>query len=144
MLHRGTIKSFIDCDKNTLKTILRNHFINKKGNIIVHKQKSIDKKMLAALDVLCEYKSKYKQFYKNFEPIYISFLTKGNILYNIIVSEKADEKGIIKMLKNKPEGHWSCDKLILVFEDTEMYEHIDIDIPYLYCTYPPVEIVELE
>lgn len=36
---------------------------------------------------------------------------------------------------------FNCDKLILLFEDTEMADKIDIDIPYLYCTYPPVKII---
>lgn len=135
------LKILFDCSKNDIKNILHSHFINRKGNIIVHKQKGIDKKVLAAIDVLCEYKGRYKQFYKNFEPIYITFFN-NNELYNIIVSEKSDEKGIIKMLKNKPTGSWYCDKVILLFEDTEMKDNIEIDIPYLYCTYPPVQIID--
>lgn len=55
-----------DCDKNTLKNILHNNFINKKGNIIVHKQRNIVNKIFAVLDILCEYKGRYKQFYRNF------------------------------------------------------------------------------
>lgn len=131
-----------NCDKNTLKNILHNHFINKKENVIVHKQKNIDKKVLASLDVLCEYKGRYKQFYKNFEPVYLSFLSKSNELYNIIVSEKADEKGIVKILNNKGNRQWEADKLILLFEDEEMFDKIEINIPYLYCTYLPLKIIE--
>lgn len=137
------LKTLFDCTKSEIKNILHSHFINKKGNIFVHKQKNIDKKILAAIDVLCEYKGRFKQFYKNFEPIYITFLSKSNELYNIIVSEKADEKGIIKMIKNKPSGSWNCDKLILLFEDTEMIDKIDTDIPYLYCTYPHIQIIDI-
>lgn len=131
------LKVLFNCDKSTIRNILHAHFINKKGNVFVHKQKSINKKMLAAIDVLCEYKSRFKQFYKNFEPIYITFLSKSDE----IVSEKADEKGIIKMIRNKPSGSWNCDKLILLFEDTEMKDKIDTEIPYLYCTYPQIEII---
>lgn len=137
------LKTLFDCTKSEIKNVLHSHFINKKGNIFVHKQKSIDKKILAAIDVLCEYKGRFKQFYKNFEPIYITFLSKSNELYNIIVSEKADEKGIIKMIKNKPSGSWNCDKLILLFEDAEMIDKIDTDIPYLYCTYPHIRIIDI-
>ena len=136
------IKTLFECDKSVLKNILHTHFINKKGKVYVHKQKDVDKKILAAIDVLCEYKGRFKEFYKNFEPIYLSFLTKDNQIYNVIVSEKADEKGIVNKLKNKPSGSWHCDKLILLFEDTEMVNNIETDIPYLYCTYPPIEIVE--
>ena len=91
---------------------------------------------------MCEYKGRYKYFYKNFEPIYISFLGKNNELYDIIVTEKADERGVIKLLKNKT--NWNADKIILLFEDTEMLNKIDINIPYLYCTYPSIKIVERE
>lgn len=131
-----------ECDKSTLKNILHHHFINKKDDVFVFKQKRIDKKILAAIDVLCEYKGQYKEFYRNFNPIYLTFLKKNNELYNVIITEKADEKGIIKMLKNKPSKNWKCDKLILLFEDTEMIDKIETDMPYLYCTYPPVDIVE--
>lgn len=137
------LKTLFDCTKSEIKNVLHSHFINKKGNIFVHKQKSIDKKILAAIDVLCEYKGRFKQFYKNFEPIYITFLSKSNELYNIIVSEKADEKGIIKMIRNKPSGSWNCDKLILLFEDTEMIDKIDTDIPYLYCIYPHIQVIDI-
>ena len=136
------LDKLFECDKNTIRNILHTHFINKKGDIFVHKQKNINKKVIAAIDVLCEYKGRFKYFYKNFEPIYLSFLNKNNELYNIIVSEKADEKGIVKMLNNKPSGQWNCDKLILLFEDTEMIDKIETETPYLYCTYPPVDIIK--
>lgn len=137
------LKLLFDCSKNDIKNVLHSHFINRKGNVFVHKHKNIDKKILAAIDVLCEYKGRFTQFYKNFEPIYITFLSKNNELYNIIVSEKADEKGIIKMLKNRPSGSWNCDKLILLFEDTEMIDKIETNIPYLYCTYSPIQIIDI-
>lgn len=135
------LKVLFNCDKSNIKNILHSHFINKKGDIFIHKQRNIDKKTLAAIDVLCEYKSRFKQFYKNFEPIYLSFITKDNLIYNVVVADKDDEKGIVKLLKNKPSGSWNCDKLILLFEDKEMIEEIDMDIPYLYCTYFPIEVI---
>ena len=136
------LEVLFNCDKSMLKNILHNHYINRKAGVIVHKQRNIDKKIIAAIDILCEYKGRYKYFYKNFEPVYLSFLSKDNILYNIIVSEKADEKGIVKLLKNKPKENWNCDKMILLFEDTEMIDKIDTEIPYLYCTYPEIKIIE--
>lgn len=135
------LKKIFDCDKIMIKNITHNHFINKKGNVIVHKQKKLDKKILAALDVLCEYKNRYKQFYRNFEPVYLTFLSKSNELYNVIVSEKADEKGIVKLINSNLIGLWNCDKAILLFEDSEMVDKIKTNIPYLYCTYPPIEII---
>lgn len=133
------LEVLFDIDKAILKNILRNHFINKKDDVIVLRNKRIDKKIIAALDVLCEYKGRYKTFYKNIEPVYISFLTKKDEMYDIIVSEKNDEEGIIKLLKNTP--NWKADKIIILFEDTNMFNKIEFNKPYLYCTYPDIKII---
>lgn len=133
------LEILFEIDKPTLKNILRNHFINRKDDVIVIRNKRIDKKIIAALDVLCEYKGRYKTFYKNIEPVFISFLTKKDEMYDIIVSEKNDEEGIIKLLKNTP--NWKADKLIILFEDTNMFDKIDCNKPYLYCTYPDIKII---
>lgn len=133
------LEILFEIDKTTLKNILRNHFINRKDDVIVIRNKRIDKKIIAALDVLCEYKGRYKTFYKNIEPVFISFLTKKDEMYDIIVSEKNDEEGIIKLLKNTP--NWKADKLIILFEDTNMFDKIDCNKPYLYCTYPDIKII---
>lgn len=42
-------------------------------------------KMIHALNVLCRYKGRFKQFHKGYDPVYITFLTKDNILYNVNV-----------------------------------------------------------
>lgn len=133
------LETLFEIDKTTLKNILRNHFINRKDDVIVIRNKRIDKKIIAALDVLCEYKGRYKTFYKNIEPVFISFLTKKDEMYDIIVSEKKDEEGIIKLFKNTP--NWKADKLIILFEDTNMFDKIDCNKPYLYCTYPEIKII---
>ncbi len=122
------------------KYILGTGNVFKKGHIYAHNLKIIDNKMLAALDVLCKYKGRYKHFYANFEPIYITFLTNENLLYHIIVTDKNSEKGVIKLLKSEL-SILDADKLILLFEDTEMYSKIECNKEYLYCTYPPVKIV---
>ena len=57
-------------------------------------------KMIYALDVLCKYKGRFKQFHRSFYPVYITFLTKDNTLYHIIVSDKNDEKRCFKTIKN--------------------------------------------
>lgn len=123
------------------KYILGTGNVSKKNNIYVHNLKEIDKKMIVALDVLCKYKGRYKQFHTNFSPIYITFLTNKNILYHIIVSDKNDEKGVQKLLKNAEISIPDADKLILLFEDLEMYSRLECKKEYLYCTYPPVKIV---
>ena len=99
------------------KYILGTGNVSKKGNIYVHNLKAIDKKMINALDVLCSYKGRFKQFHTNFEPIYVTFLTKNNLLYHIIVSDKNDEKGVLKLLKDSEHYIREADRLILLFED---------------------------
>ncbi len=121
--------------------ILETGNVSKKKNIYVHKLKVIDNKMILALDVLCKYKGRYKYFHTNFEPIYITFLTNKNLLYHIIVTDKNNEKGVLKLVKNIDISMPDADKLILLFEDSEMYSRIECKKEYLYCTYPPVQIV---
>lgn len=133
------LETLFKINKITLKNILREHYINKKNDIIVFKNREVDKKMLAALDVLCKYKGRYKYFKRNFEPIYITFLSNKNEVYDIIVSEKKDEDGIIKMLNKTTK--WNADKMILLFEDEKSKCKIKIIKPYIYCIYPEIKIV---
>ena len=133
------LEKLFNIDKRTLKSILKYHFINKKDDIIVFKNKTINKKMIAALEVLCKYKGRYKYFKRNFEPVYISFLSNKDEVYDIIVSEKKDEEGIIKML-NKNQN-LNADKLILLFEDELSIKKINIRKSYVYCIYPDIRIV---
>lgn len=123
------------------KYILGTGNVSKKGNIYIHNLKSFDNKMIFALDVLCKYKGRYKQFHTNFSPIYITFLTNENVLYHIIVTDKNDEKGVLKLLKNVEFSMPDADKLIILFEDLEMYSKLECKKQYLYCTYPPVKII---
>ena len=140
--YQEQIEKIFDCNKSMLKNILHSNLVNKKGNIFVHKQKNIDEKILASIDVLCKYKNRFKSFYKNFYPITITFLSTDNLVYYIIATDKEDEKGVVKLIKNKPLN-WSCDKIILLLKDREIIDKIKSDIPILCCTYLPVEVVEL-
>ncbi len=134
------LETLFDLDRITLKNILKNHFINKKGDTIIFKNRSIDKKMISALDVLCRYKGRYKYFKKDFKPIYISFLSNKDEVYSIIVSEKKDEEGIIKML-NKNEN-LNADKIIILFEDELSIGKLIKKSKYLYCLYPDIRIIK--
>ena len=135
------LETLFDLDKITLKNILKNHFINKKGDTIIFKNRLIDKKMIAAIDVLCKYKGRYKYFKKDFKPIYISFLSNKDEVYSIIVSEKKDEEGIIKML-NKNEN-LNADKIIILFEDELTIGKLIKKSKYLYCLYPDIKIIKI-
>ena len=75
-------------DKNNkFKNILDNNMVSKKGEIFVHNTKRIDEKILIALDILCKYKPKLKQYYLGYDPVIITFLTKDNTMYHIIVTD---------------------------------------------------------
>lgn len=127
--------------ENNFRSVLSGNMVSKKGNIFVHNTKRIDEKMLVALDVLCKYKGKFKQFYKGYEPIYITFLSIDNILYHIIVADCENEKGVVKLINSYPLSLPKADKLILLFPDKAELENIDCEIPYLYCTYPGLEVI---
>ena len=126
---------------DNFKDILSGNFVSKKGDISVHNKASIDMKMISALDVLCRYKIRLKQYYKGYDPVYIKFLSKDNVLYNIIVSNKQDELGVLKLLRNSSPVITEADKYILLFEDEECFENIECKTPYIYCIYPELKII---
>ncbi len=133
-----------DAPKDNFKKILLGNMISKKGNIFIHNTKTIDNSMLVALDILCKYKGRFKQFYKGYSPVYITFITKDNVLYHIIVADEGNEKGILKRINAYPPLLPSSDKLILAFKDREELKNISCRIPYLYCTYPDLEVVNID
>lgn len=126
---------------DNLKNILSSNVISRKNDIFVHNTATIDMKMICALEILCKYNNKFKYFHKGFEPVYITFLSKDNLLYNIIVSDKNNEQGVVKLLKMKSPMLSESDKLILLFEDENCFEKIESETPYIYCTYPEIKIV---
>lgn len=127
------------------KSILSSNMISKKDNIFVHNTKRIDNNMLVAIDILCQYKKNKRltKFYLGNKPIYITFLTKENLMYHIIVADEENKKGIVKIINNYPLSLPKADKLILAFTDGGELENITCDIPFLYCTYPGLEIINV-
>ena len=128
-------------ENNNFKNILDGNMVSKKGDIFVHNTKRIDEKMLIALDILCKYKNKFVRFYQGYEPVYITFLTKENLLYHIIVADEENKKGIVKLVNSYPLSIPKADKLILAFPDSADLENIDCKIPFVYTTYPELEII---
>ena len=126
---------------DNFKDILARNIIGRKGNIFVHNAQEIDMKIIYALDVLCKYKGRFKQFYKGFFPIYITFLTKNNTIYNIIVTDKENEKGLLKLLRANSPIISEADKFILLFEDEKSFNDIECNVPYVYCVYPELKII---
>ena len=132
-----------DDKTNNFKYLLQSNIVSKKGNIFVHNNSSnIDNKMIVALDILCKYKPIYKNFFKGYSPVYISFLTKNDTLYNIIVTDMQNQIGVLKQLNKKPCPISEADKYILLFEDDSLFNDIIFDKPYLYCTYPNIKIIK--
>ena len=129
---------------NNFRNILNSNMISKKGNIFVHNTKSIDNKMLIALDILCKYKNRFSKYYLGYEPVVITFLTKENLLYHIIVVDEENKKGIVKLINSYPNSISKADKLILAFPDELELENIECKATFLYCTYPNYEILNNE
>ena len=138
------LKILFNAPEDNFKRILFGNMISKKGNIFVHNTKNIDNSMLVALDILCKYKGRFKQFNKGYVPIYITFITKDNVLYHIIVVDEGNEKGIIKRINNSPPLLPNADKLILAFKDRGEVNNIRCNIPYLYGTYPNLEVINID
>ena len=127
---------------NNFKSILRSNNISKKDNIFVHNTRTINKKMLVALDILCEYKKRKRlnRYYLGYDPVIMSFLSNEHLLYHIIVATDEQKKGIVKKVNSYPLSIPKADKLILAFPDVSELENIECNIPFLYCTYPRLEI----
>lgn len=126
---------------NNFKNVLDGNMISKKGDIFVHNTKRINDKMLIALDILCKYKPRLSNYYLGYDPVIISFLSKDNLLYHIIVADEGNKRGIVKLVNSYPLSLPKADRLILVFPDGEELENIDCEIPFLYSTYPGLEIL---
>lgn len=127
---------------DNFKNILQSNFVSKKGDIFVYNKANIDMKMIYALDVLCKYKKKLKHYYKGYYPTYITFLTCDNSLYNIIVTDKANEQGLLKLLRVKSPVIPEADKFILLFPDDICFSKVECHIPYIYCIYPNLKILQ--
>ena len=137
------LQVIFDDRKNNFKFLLSTGMVSKKEDIFIHKTKRMDQKMLIALDILCKYKNRYDKFYLGNTPVQIIFTSKKKQIYNIIVADDENKKGIVKMVNSYPLAISEADKLILAFPDATQYENIECDmIPILYCTYPEYEIIQ--
>ncbi len=135
------LQILFDDTNNNFKNILDSNMVSKKGDIFVHNTKMISEKMLIALDILCKYKSRLSKFYLGYEPVIITFLTKDNLMYHIIVADEENKKGVVKLVNSYPLSLPKVDKLILAFPDSKEIDNIKCEIPFLYTTYPDYEII---
>ena len=130
-----------DDKNNNFKNVLDGNIVSKKDDIFVHNTERINEKMLVALDILCKYKNRLVNFYQGYDPILITFLSKENLLYHIIVADIENQKGIVKLINSYPLSLPKADKLILVFPSEHELRNINCQIPFLYTTYPGYEII---
>ena len=121
--------------------VLNGYIVSKKGDIFVHNTKKINDKMIIALDILCKYKTRLVKFYQGYEPVFITFLTKDNLMYHIIVADEENQKGVVKLINSYPLSLPKADRLILAFPNGEQLENIECEIPFLYSTYPGLEVL---
>lgn len=128
-------------EKNNFRNILDGNMVSKKGDVFVHNTKKINDKMLIALDILCKYKTRLVKFYQGYEPVFITFLTKDNLMYHIIVADEENQKGVVKLINSYPLSLPKADRLILAFPNGEELENIECEIPFLYSTYPGLEVL---
>ena len=128
-------------ENNNFKNVLNRNIVSKKGDIFVHNTKKINDKMIIALDILCKYKTRLVKFYQGYEPVFITFLTKDNLMYHIIVADEENQKGVVKLINSYPLSLPKADRLILAFPNGEQLENIECEIPFLYSTYPGLEVL---
>ncbi len=128
-------------ENNNFRNILDGNMVSKKGDVFVHNTKKINDKMLIALDILCKYKNRFVKFYQGYEPVFITFLTKDNLMYHIIVADEENQKGVVKIINSYPLSIPKADRLILAFPNGEELENIECEIPFLYSTYPGLEVL---
>ena len=122
------LQKLYNAEDDNFKNILSGNIVSKKGEIFVHNIKKINEKMLIALDILIKYKGRFVKFYQGYEPIFITFLSKDNLLYHIIVADEENEKGIVKLI-NSSQSFPKADRLIFAFPDESELMNINCETP---------------
>ena len=135
------LQTLFESKNDNFRNILNGNMVSKKDNIFVHNTRKVDKSMLVALDILCKYKKRLKTFYQGYLPVYITFLSKENLMYHIIVATEENRNGIVKIINSYPVSLPKADKLIVAFPDSGDLQNINCSIPFLYTSYPGLEIL---
>ena len=135
------LQILFDDKKNNFKEILNNSMVSKKGDIFVHNTRKINDTMLIALDILCKYKDRFVKYFIGYDPVILTFITKDGGKYHIIVANEENQKAIVKIVNSYPLSLPKADKLILAFSDGGELENINCSLPFLYTTYPELEVL---
>lgn len=64
------------------------------------------------------------------------------MLYNIIATDKENEQGVLKLLRIESPIIPEADRLILLFKDEVCFNEVQCSIPYIYCIYPGLRIMQ--
>lgn len=140
------LQILFDSPNDSFNKLLRTHFISKKDNIFIHNTRRLNKKMLAALDIICIYKNENRILDIDFmnpsvNPVMLAFSDIDNNRYDIIVADKTDEQAIVKKINNLVLMP-NADKYIFMFKDDLQLINIKFEKPYIYCTYPEINILK--
>lgn len=138
------LQILFDSKNNSFREILNNSMVSKKGDIFVHNTRKINDNMLIALDILCKYKNRLVKYYLGYDPVILTFVTKEGLKYHIIIANEENKKGIIKIVNSYPLSLPKADRLILAFSDGGELENIECSVPFLYTTYPELEVINDE
>lgn len=138
------LQILFDSKNNSFREILNNSMVSKKGDIFVHNTRKINDNMLIALDILCKYKNRLVKYYLGYDPVILTFITKEALKYHIIIANEENKKGIVKIVNSYPLSLPKADRLILAFSDGGELENIECSIPFLYTTYPELEVINDE
>lgn len=135
------LQTLFNARNDNFKNILTSNIVSKKNNIFVYNNARINEKMLVAFDILCKYQGRFISYHPNYAPICVTFLSKENNLYHIIVADKTNEKGIVRQVNN-PSTLPYADKYILAFNDSSKLYDINTTHSFLYCIYPSLEVIK--
>ena len=135
------LQTLFEDKDNNFKSVLDGNMVSKKGNIFVHNTRAIDENMIIALDVLCRFKKRCKNYYVGSRPIKITFIANSNMKYHIIVADEDSKEGIVKIVNDYPVSLPKADKLILAFPDRVELSDIECLIPFAYLVYPEMKVI---
>ena len=135
------LQILFDLKNDNFKRLLSSNMVSKKDGIYVHNTKRIDNRMLIALDLLCKYKFKLKDCFIGYDPIQISFISKLDEIYHIIVADDDNRNGVVRLINTSTSKLPKADKFLLLFPDANDLGNISNKVKYMYIKYPEMEIM---
>lgn len=140
------LQIIFDAPNDNFNKLLRTRFISRKEDIFVHNNSKIDEDIIAALEIFCIYKNENRvtgidALRNPMYPVTLSFFDRDSNRYDVIVANKTNENGIVKKI-NSLSFIPKADKYIFMFKDDMQITNIKFEKPYIYCTYPEINILK--